>query len=253
MFRRLVIFIAVVLAFPVVAVAQNVDAGRIQVSRDSLVKLLAQLDETAGSPGYSEALRERARREAELLRHRLREGDFQTGDRIFLQVEGQQELTDTFTVSPGPALILPSIREVSLSGLLRGELKPHLEQHLKRFLVNPVVQATPLMRIWLDGGVNQPGVYLVPAHSLVTDAIMAAGGTTSDARVTSIRIERENKRIWEGEALQRAITEGRTLDELSLKAGDRIIVEEGRGGMGGMLNTLMAVVPVLVLLVTQIF
>ncbi|HET9441073.1 MAG TPA: SLBB domain-containing protein [Longimicrobiales bacterium] len=253
MFRRSIFIVAFVLAFPVAVVAQNVDAGRIQVSRDSLVKLLAQLDSTAGSRGYSDALRERARREAELLRNRLQQGDFQTGDRIFLQVEGQQELTDTFTVSPGLALILPAIREVPLAGLLRGELTGHLEQHLKRFLVNPVVQATPLMRIWLDGGVNQPGVYLIPAHALVTDAIMAAGGTTSDARVTAIRIERGNKRIWEGEALQRAITEGRTLDELSMRAGDRIIVEEGRGGMGGLMNTLMAVVPVLVLVLTQIF
>ncbi|HEY0674485.1 MAG TPA: SLBB domain-containing protein [Longimicrobiales bacterium] len=253
MFRRSIFIVAIFLTFPVVVAAQNVGAGRNQVSRDSLVKMLAQLDETAGSRAYSEALRQRARREAELLRHRLQQGDFQTGDRIFLQVEGQQELTDTFTVTPGPALILPAIREVPLAGLLRGELTRHLEQHLKRFLVNPVVQATPLMRIWMDGGVNQPGVYLVPAHALVTDAIMAAGGTTTDARVTEIRVERGSERIWEGEALQRAITEGKTLDELSMRAGDRIIVEERRAGSGGMLNTLMAVVPVLVLVITQIF
>lgn len=235
------------------ATAQQVD-GTVHVSRDSLTQVINRLEETAASSAYSEALRQRARREADMLRNRLSQGDFQTGDRILLSVEGQPELTDTFTVAPGPTLILPTIREVSLQGLLRSELQSHLETQLKRFFVDPKVKATPLMRIWIEGGVAAPGVYLVPAEALVTDALMIAGGTTREARVSNgIRVERDNVRIWEGEALQRAITEGRTLDQLSMRAGDHIIVEEGRGGFFSRAGTVLMTLVPLALLAAQIF
>ena len=42
-------------------------------------------------------------------------GDVQVGDRILLQVEGDDSLTDTFTVEAGPALKLRAIGTVSLS------------------------------------------------------------------------------------------------------------------------------------------
>jgi protein involved in polysaccharide export with SLBB domain len=156
-------------------------------------------------------------------------------------------------VTRGPAIILPTIREVPLKGLLRAELAPHIEAHLKRFLVNPVIEATALMRIWIDGSVNAPGVYMVPAEAVVTDVLMHAGGLGENAGITAIRIERGGERIWEGEALQRAITEGKTLDQLSLKAGDRIVVpRESSGGVGG-LRTILLTASSIVLLLTQLF
>jgi protein involved in polysaccharide export with SLBB domain len=250
---RVATLLAVVLPVPGLAQATS-GSQQVHVSRDSLAQLQSRLEETANSKAYSQALRDRARRESELLKARLQQGDFQTGDRIYLAVDRQPELTDTFTVAPGPKLVLPSVQEVSLAGLLRAELEPQLREHLKRFLVNPQVNATPLMRIWIDGGVSSPGVYLLPAHTLVTDALMRAGGTTREAKVTSVRIERGNKRIWEGEALQRAITEGKTLDQLSLQAGDRIIVEErGGGGLQNIQTILMTVIPLIALIGTRVF
>jgi protein involved in polysaccharide export with SLBB domain len=234
--------------------AQAIDRTPVQVTRDSLVQLLSRLEQTASSKGYSGALRDRARQEAELVRTRLQQGDFQVGDRIYLKVERQPELTDTFTVAPGPSLVLPSIREVPLAGLLRSELEEHLEQHLKRFLVDPVVEATPLMRVWIEGAVGAPGVYLVPSETVVTDALMRAGGLTREAKISALRIERGETRIWEGEALQRAITQGYTLDQLSIRAGDRIVVGEGGRSRLASLQTIVAIVVSLTtLLITQVF
>jgi protein involved in polysaccharide export with SLBB domain len=250
-------FFTVVLAMlgvPRPALGQGPVGGHGQLSRDSLMQVVTRLEETANSNTYSEALRQRARREAELLRLRLQRGDFQTGDRIILAVERQPELSDTFAVAPGPNLILPNIREISLAGLLRAELEPYLQEQLKTFLVNPEVRATPLMRIWIEGGVTSPGVYLMPAHTLVTDALIQAGGTTREANVNAIRVERGDKRIWEGDALQRAITEGKTLDQLSLQAGDRIVVAERRGsGFQNISTMVMAIVPLIALVAAQVF
>ena len=234
--------------------AQTVDSPTVHVSRDSLTQLLSRLEQTASSRGYSSALRERAKREAQLIRTRLQQGDFQVGDRVYLKVERQPELTDTFTVAPGPVLVLPSIREISLAGLLRSELEQHVEQHLRRFLVNPVVDATALMRVWIEGAVSAPGVYLVPSETVLTDALMRAGGLTRDATIDGIRIERDGAPIWEGEALQRAITRGNTLDQLSIKAGDRIVVPDaGRGRLVNFQTIVALIVSVVTLLGTQVF
>lgn len=253
MFRKTLQLILLIGVAPALAQSQTVDRSPAQVTRDSLTQILNRLEQTAASQGYSSGLRERARQEADLVRNRLQQGDFQVGDRIYLRVERQPELTDTFTVSPGPVLILPTIREVPLAGLLRAELESHLEQHLKRFLVNPVVDATTLMRLFIEGGVTSPGVYMLPSETVVTDALMRAGGMTREAKLSAVRVERGAARIWEGEPLQRAITEGKTLDQLSLRAGDRIIVPEGGRSRLASIQTIVATIVSLTLLATQIF
>src|SRR2546422_7824845 len=55
--------------------------------------------------------------------------EFQIGDRILLRVEGDSSLTDTFTVSRGPALVLRVIGELSLAGVRRADVEPRSEEH----------------------------------------------------------------------------------------------------------------------------
>src|SRR2546427_1171453 len=54
--------------------------------------------------------------------------EFQIGDRILLRVEGDSSLTDTFTVSRGPALVLRVIGELSLAGVRRADVE-RSEEH----------------------------------------------------------------------------------------------------------------------------
>ncbi len=225
-----------------------------QADREILQNLVVKLEETANSNAYSGALRSRARAEAELLRARLAQGDFQVGDRLTLKVEGQPELTNTFTVTAGPALILPGIREFPLSGILRSEVQSKLADHLKQFLVNPVLEVEALMRIWIAGAVAKPGFYTLPAQTPLTDVLMSAGGPSSQADLEKLEIERDGRKIWSGEALQQAMNEGRTLDQLSLQAGDRVVVNASGGG-GGILKILQSaayIVPPLLFLIDRL-
>lgn len=204
------------------------EAARYFTTRDALEDLLRSFEEAARSPDQDPELKARARYEADLVRVRLQEGDFQVGDRIILDVEGEPQLQETFTVRQGTVLWLPMIGEVPLRGVLRSELEPHLTNEIGRFIKNPVVRAQPLMRVSVLGDVSTPGFFVVPADALLTDLLMQAGGPGREAKITKIRIERGNQRIWEGEALQQAIIEGRTLDQLNLRAGDRVMVPEGQ-------------------------
>lgn len=166
---------------------------------------------------------------AALIRNRLESGDFQAGDRVFIRVQAESLLTDTFTVAAGPELVLPQVGPLPLKGVLRSELKGRLETHLGQFIREPVVlEAKPLMRILAEGEVSKPGFYAVEPSLPLADMISVAGGLTQRAKITAIRIERGSDKIWTGPALQAALGRGESLDQLNLRPGDRVFVP-GRG------------------------
>lgn len=227
------VLLALMLLGPDLQAQQRPDlTGRaVLMSRDALLSARERLEQLVGSPAYSSALRDGARFEISLIDTRLREGDFQVGDRILLNVEGEQQLSDSFTVERGPSLRLPLAGEIALKGVLRSELEDHLENELRRFIREPVVRVQSLIRMSVLGAVARQGFYSVPSELVISDALMVAGGPAQNANLPAMRIERLERTIWSGEPLQQAITEGRTLDQLSLQAGDRIVVPARRESM----------------------
>ena len=202
------------------------DPTGLQLTRAELQEILARFEETAESSTYSGALREQAAREAALIRARLEEGDMRIGDRILLVVEGHQQLSDTFNVVAGRLVVLPEIGQIPLEGVLRSELQAHLTQELGRFIRDPVVRVRALIRVQILGAVERPGFYPVPSDLLLTDVLMLAGGPATGAKIDEIEIRRGSETIWEADALREALIEGRTLDQLSVRAGDGIYVPE---------------------------
>ena len=153
---------------------------------------------------------------------------FQVGDRTLLVVEGDSTLSDTFTVVAGPAIELPVIGAVSLAGVPRSGVEAHLARELGRYLKNPVVHARPLIRLSILGEVARPGFYAVPTDLVLADALMVAGGPTQEARADKLRIHRGGGVVWGGPKLQAEIARGATLEDLGLRAGDRVEVPKGR-------------------------
>ena len=234
--------------------APRSDPARALMTRGELHELLRTYEQAARSPAYSADLRSRARYEASLIRARLEEGDFQTGDRIWLQVEGEPALTDTFVVGTDRALALPTVGTIPLKGILRSELEDHLVRELGQYLREPRLRARALIRISVFGEILAPGFYVAPVEVPLTDALMLAGGPTRDAKLDDIRIERSGRRIWGGDALQSAIVEGRTLDQLNLRAGDRIVVpRQTRFNVGEVLRVSLFALPPLIFALTQAF
>jgi protein involved in polysaccharide export with SLBB domain len=152
------------------------------------------------------------------------QSDFEQGDQIFLEVEGDSQFTHPFSVGPGPALTLPVIGAIPLKGVRRADVETYLAQQLGHYMKNPVVHAKVLVRLGVLGEVEHPGYYAVAAGSVVSDALMAAGGPTKDAKFTGARIEREGKGLYVGNAFQEAFARGMTIEGLGLRTGDRIIV-----------------------------
>ncbi|MGH7537101.1 MAG: polysaccharide biosynthesis/export family protein [Gemmatimonadales bacterium] len=204
---------------------------RLTASRDTLQALLAGLDSTIqDSVGSNAGARQRARNAAQLIRTRLERGDFQAGDRILLQVDSEPQLSDTFPVGPNQEVVLPVVGVLTLRGVLRAELQTAMSRELGRFLRDPIVRATPLIRVSVIGEVNKPGFYLLSPSSVVSDVITAAGGPTQNAKVEKMWVERAGRRFMEDQPLQQLIAEGRTLDDASIRPGDKFVVPQLSGG-----------------------
>lgn len=209
------------------------DPTGLQLTRAELQSLQTEYEAIAASDTYSSKLRNRAQAEAALIAQRLEEGDLQVGDRVELVVEGQAGLTNTFNVVAGRFIVLPDLAQtptqVPLRGVLRSELQSHMEEFISRYIRNPVVHARSLVRLEIMGAVGTPGFYMLPSDMLFSEALMTAGGVGTTGDLDKIRVERGGDVIWDREQVREAIRAGRTLDQLSIQAGDGIYVETKTG------------------------
>lgn len=202
--------------------SDSASAARLTVTRDTLQAILQRIDSANG--GDTAKGDQKLRTLAQQIRGRLARGDFQPGDRIRLQVDSEPQLSDTFPVGPSQEVVLPVVGVVSLHGVLRSELQTHMTTELGRFLRDPVVRAMPLIRLQIAGEVARPGYYMMPPTSVLSDVVTAAGGTTQNAEEDKMFVQRGDDRLYEGQALQGLISEGKTLDDASIRPGDKFVV-----------------------------
>ena len=234
--------IAMVASLPVSMAAQETTT---HATRADLERMAVEAERLSTS-GPADA-RERKRAEAATLRERLRSGDFHVGDRIVVRVMSDSSLTDTFVVHTGRVLQLGNLVEVPLEGVLRSELQAHLTAQVARYLRDPRVQATSLIRLAVLGEVTRPGYFAMSADVLMSDAIMLAGGPTTSADVDRITIRRGTSDLLKPDEVRAAMVQGRTLDQLNLRAGDEIVVgERKRRSLSGSIQVMTGLVAVVV-------
>jgi protein involved in polysaccharide export with SLBB domain len=250
---------AAVLAFGVAtsAVAQqpvDAPARRLLASRPTLQALAQQLDSIAGAPHTGGKTRRRAAAEAGFVRARLEAGDFRAGDRVGLEVVGEKDLTDTFTVALGPDLLLPRIGAVPLQGVLRSEIQAQLTTSARRIIRDPEVHARALIRVSVEGEVVKPGFVSVPPEAVVSDVLSAAGGLTKDAKLETAHVERGGDPLLDADELRQLMEESRTLDAVGIRSGDHFIVPR-RGNTFDALRTAAVVlaIPISVFGLIKIF
>ena len=224
----LVVGVALLLSSSVAAQQQtpqqsdSATAARLTVTRDTLQAILQRIDSANGPDTTKGDQKQRAL--AQQIRARMSRGDFLPGDRIKLLVDSEPQLSDTFPIGPSQEVVLPIVGVVSLHGVLRSELQASMTRELGRFLRDPIVRATPLIRLNIAGEVARPGYYMMAPTAVLSDVVTAAGGTTQNAEVEKMFVQRGDNRLYEGTAMQALIAEGRTLDDASIRPGDKFVV-----------------------------
>lgn len=98
MTRIVTMITAIAFAVPALCSGQDLlGSTRLEIDRVELTRLLAQYDAVAQSTAYSDVLRDEGRARADIIRDRLRIGDFRPGDQIALFIGGGSAVQwDTF-------------------------------------------------------------------------------------------------------------------------------------------------------------
>ena len=229
-------------------IAQDSPDGRRAVAtREELQVALTEADRIATSDGYSGAFRETKQREAALIRERLQEGDFQVGDQIMVSVFGEKETSGVQTVGPGRVLSLPGLPDIPLRGILRSEIEPYLREQVGHYIRNAQVKARGMIRMSIIGGVVKPGFYQLDADMMLSDALMSAGGIIAGAEFKRSVVRRGEDKLLEKDAFATALQDGRSLDQLNLRAGD--VVDVGTKPVRSAATTIstIAIIPGLIL------
>jgi polysaccharide export outer membrane protein len=208
---------------PLLVDAQDVlGLQRRQASRAELEQAVASAEQVAASTDPK--TREKLLAHAASLRQRLKNGDFIPGDRLMITVLGDTALTDTFTVKSEQRLQLPNIPDISLRGVLDSELTGHLRDELAKYIKEPTVTATGLIRLALMGAIGQPGFTTVPIDNLVTDVLMASGGPGQSADMDGAIVRRGDKTLLSSKQFGEAVRTGKTVGDISLRDGDEIFI-----------------------------
>ncbi|MCC6316232.1 MAG: polysaccharide biosynthesis/export family protein [Gemmatimonadaceae bacterium] len=221
--QRAVLLVGFLAATPAVLAAQDlIGTQRRQATRAELEQAVAAAEQ-AQTTAESKT-REQLGQHVASLRQRLRNGDFAPGDRLFLTVLGDSALTDTFTVRQDQGIQFPGLPVMSLRGVLDSELTAHLTKELSRYLKNPQVTATGLIRLSVMGGIGKPGFLTVPIDQLVTDVVMASGGPAQSGKFEDAIVKRGSATYLNKRQFADAVRQGKTVGDVSLRDGDEIFI-----------------------------
>jgi protein involved in polysaccharide export with SLBB domain len=216
------------------------DQAHTEATRAQLQEL-AVTTEAQAANAPDAATRQQRQMQAATIRARLRDGDFDVGDRILLSVRGDSTISDTVTVRAGRMIRLANMPDISLAGVLRSELQDYLTTQLARYIKHPDVQTTSLVRVAVMGSVTKPGFYQLPADLALADAIMIAGGPTTTADVDRTQVKRGADVIYSSQLLGQEVAKGATLDQLNIRPGDQIMIGERHHTNWGLVASIVGI------------
>jgi polysaccharide export outer membrane protein len=162
---------------------------------------------------------------------------------VTVVVNGAKEVEELGKrVSSTGAITLPLVGLVKVAGMTAEELSRDLQEKYSVFMRNPTVDCgfmvdnspgaiSPWGYVTVLGAVMAPGrINIPPTQDLsLSMAIQLSGGYADSAKDTSIRVTRvmedKNLKSWDVN-LRSAASEGKTENDLMLKAGDVIFVPE---------------------------
>jgi len=183
---------------------------------------LSSRDELSAAATHAEQSRNPL--QAAAIRERLRDGDFQVGDRILLTVFSDAARTDTLVVRAGRVIDLPGKAVLPLAGVLRSELRDRVTAEVLKYMKADRVDVTPLTRIGVLGEVARPGYFAFRSDVPITDAIMQAGGPTGAADIDRTVVRRASREYRSADETRQAVAKGLTLDQFGLSAGDELVI-----------------------------
>ena len=153
------------------------------------------------------------------------------GDAISVVVRGLPSESFSAIINTEGNIVTPLLGSLPLVGLTLEEAKERLRLALNRYIVKPdltVTLATPRpAQVTLLGEVLRPGFYTLAPASLITSALLVAGGATSNADLRSVIVRRT---LIDGSVIEQRVDlftplqNGQPVPDLRLQDGDAVVI-----------------------------
>ena len=140
------------------------------------------------------------------------------GDAIRIEVKDEPLLSGQCTVAEDGRALLPLVGLLPVAGLPFDEVRREITERYSRELIEPVVIATPILRIAVLGEVRLPGLLPVDPTYTMADLLAAAGGLTPLADQDRISL------IRNGSVLESKIDPQALAASTGFQSGDQILV-----------------------------
>ena len=140
------------------------------------------------------------------------------GDAIRVEVKDEPTLSGQVTVAADGQALFPLVGLLPVAGRPFDDVQREIEQAYGRELIEPVVIATPVLRIAVLGEVRLPGLLPVDPTYTMADLIAAAGGLTPLANYGEVSLIRDGS-VLEGRLDPQALTV-----PIRFQSGDQILV-----------------------------
>lgn len=155
------------------------------------------------------------------------------GDTLKIQLFGKESRSYELTIDREGKVFLPSVGELTLTGLSYSLMKELIQSQVKERLigVNVAVSMGNLrsIQVFIAGEAYKPGAYTVSSLSTISQALYVAGGVSDIASLRSIRLMRDGKVITEFD-LYDLLLEGDASGDKLLQSGDVVFIPP-RGDM----------------------
>ncbi|MFM1874712.1 MAG: hypothetical protein RL266_449 [Bacteroidota bacterium] len=152
----------------------------------------------------------------------------------FFNIVGEttdQQVANTYLVSPSGTIEMPLIGSVNVSGLTSENAKALIKERLTKYLIDPTVNLRIRnFKVTVLGEVQEPGVYTIPNEKItLVEALGLAGDLTIFAKrlnVLVIREENGTRKFYKVDLRSKEIFES---EFYYLHSNDIVYVEPGKG------------------------
>lgn len=152
------------------------------------------------------------------------------GDEVEIEVWRQDDFSKTVKVGSSGTISYAPMGEVQASGLSLMQLRDKLRQGLLKYLVDPRISITVTsarsQKIFVLGEVVNPGILQMDVPITALEAVLRAGGFTTDAEQGSVLLIRGNlkKPVLKSLSLEEVYTKGDLTKNIALEKGDILYV-----------------------------
>ena len=157
-------------------------------------------------------------------------------DVLEINVLQPEKITVTAAVSPDGSITFPYIGSVQIKGMTLSRIQEEIQAklsdgYMKYPLLSVILKESKSRKFFVYGDVNKPGAYPMELDTSVLKAISVAGGFSKNSTASKIEVLRPREKEAGYEKINvdiKAVMKGTPEADIILRAGDTIMVSEGK-------------------------